>query len=143
MSVCDQWVFWEAVDINGTYLLNQELPTNDLMQGIQFRLLQLDHGGGRCRCWKLTQLEFKTATSTSLIQIVSGNETFDDSKVCHSEHQDGGIFCSANAYEARGFVTIAVPFPGSQGVQNCPDYSLLSDVQPAFPENCDTTSPRM
>jgi len=104
----------------------------------------VDHGVGECNCWNLSLL--KITVTSQLPFVIADGQNFDGSKVCHSEHGNGGVFCNGAVYEVRGLVTNAVALSGNQSVDNCPgnsNSSLFPNMQSALPINCDTTSPKM
>lgn len=42
-----------AIPVNTTSNVSESLQHSDAVRGLQIRLLQLEHGGGKCNCWKI------------------------------------------------------------------------------------------
>ena len=93
------------------------------MLGMQFRLLQLEHGGGECNCWEVMQVQGRVDNSASLLT----NHCF-------------VRYCGGSASDARGVITEALYFGLNSG-RRCPDTTsstLISNKGPAITENCST-----
>ena len=124
------------------------LPKNDSMSikpqphdsaaadGFQLRLLQLEHGGGMCNCWKLTR-----------ISVDCGVGMTDTSAATCSLDQHGMLiksdeaFCNDYASMARGLITEVY----CSNSEPCPGDSdtLLPSGGPALPSHCETSDFRM
>ena len=57
---------------NGNRSINISCP--EAVQGIQLRLLQLEHGGGGCNCWELEELEFTFGSGQTAPISLMNNE---------------------------------------------------------------------
>ena len=93
------------------------------MLGMQFRLLQLEHGRGECNCWEVMQVQGRVNNSASLLN-----------NHCLVR------YCGGSASDARGVITEALYFGQSSG-RRCPDTTsstLISNKGPAITENCST-----
>ena len=104
--------------------------------GFQLRLLQLEHGGGQCNCWKLTR-----------ISVDCGEGMTDTSSAMCSQQDLGSdiiLFCRDYASRARGLIT-EVYCSVSNNSEPCPGDSdtLLPSGGPALPSHCETSDFRM
>lgn len=148
-----------AVIIPDEWTLMAEIPVDKLRQrlnnlgapslsnssnsslGVQFRLLQLEHGGGICNCWNLAMFSVKLDGGASM--------TLGSNTVCFDSPTSGFTteFCQGGVgtLEARGMITTVLYFSGNNG-ERCPGDSgltLISRRGPAFPLNCAMITPRM
>ena len=108
--------------------------------GVQFRLLQLDHGGGGCNCWRLERLEVVLNNDTRISLPLVGRH-----QVCSriSSGTGDNIFCGRFANEARGVITKILTYDGVIS-DNCPgDRMLISSKGSPLPASCDHVVPRM
>ena len=129
------WVFLAEVNLTQDFDQVIEFTLNDTEQGVQFRFLQMEHGGGECNCWDLiTALEiFLDDTMMAVSPCIQTDSTVT------------ALLCGLRASEPRGATTIGYYFTGSDG-EMCPGNSsvgLISDQGPPLPQNCATASPRM
>ena len=106
--------------------------------GFQLRLLQLEHGGGQCNCWRLTN-----------ITVDCGVDMIDTSTAMCSQQGRSGtdnkkLFCRDFASTARGMIT-EVYCSVSNNSEPCPGDSdtLLPSGGPALPSHCETSDFRM
>jgi hypothetical protein len=139
------WVFISVVNTsdashNQTHYLSQniELPSDSTADGMQLRLLQLEHGGEGCHCWEVEALNL------SGYMINEGYSMGDPS--CFSRGRDDPeqqIFCSGVARRARGLVTEVFYFTNHSGERCTQRRNLIPNRGPALPENCSTITPRM
>ena len=53
-----QWKQAAVIPVEDNGVQNVTLSYPEAVQGIQLRLLQLEHGGGGCNCWEVEELEF-------------------------------------------------------------------------------------
>ena len=106
-----------------------EVPVD--CHGFQLKLLQREHGGGGCNCWRVASLALSNCS----------NGNYSDFVACSMEgHTRNGSFCSDSARKPRGMITTA--FLSSN---ECPgDSDRLDPLKgSSIPLNCDEMSPRM
>lgn len=144
-----EWTFLAEVSISGEQVRSHSiiLPSDLLPRGLQFRLLQLEHGGKGCNCWEVEEftaaLHVPNSAAVSLAAFTNINK-FE----CFSRGQQNAgkqTFCFGSGNEARGVITKALYFGGEVGAE-CPgnsDSMLISPKGMALPENCDSVNPRM
>lgn len=129
--------------------LQLELQLEYHATGIQLRLLQLEHRGGLCDCWRLETL---AATLNPVPNTRTPiQHSFNLSNACHSEllNTTNQEFCCGNGYEARGVITDVFNFTqqASSTVDvNCignSNETLFPGVIPALTEDCETETARM
>ena len=128
-----EWRFVSEIDpsvgFDGTLSFTTDGSSED---GVQFRLLQLQHGGGKCNCW--TVLEASAA-------INGGPNNTLSMCVRASSRSNIYTFCGGTASKARGFIS-EVQNHGNK-TDECPDNSsiaLISSKGPPLPRNCPSTS---
>ena len=125
------WMTLISIPINGSQnisVMENMTLANSSVFGVQFRLLQLEHGGGECNCWDVMQVQGRFNNSTSLL-----------TNYCLVR------YCGGSASDARGVITEALYFNGSN-VNRCPGGSnstLISNKGPAITENCSMITPRL
>ena len=117
------------------------VPQLDEGVGVQFRLLQLEHGGGRCNCWRLERMEVVLSNGTKI------SLSFEPPHVCHREsgNNDNSVICGRYASEARGVITRVLTYDGVI-TNDCPSDSrttLISSKGSPLPASCDQMVPRM
>ena len=105
----DEWSHLANLSIpshNSTYHVLQE--TAELrggrggggVGGLQFRLLQLEHGGDECNCWGVHKMSFKVTGMSNL------SHTWIDNDTCfESSRSSSGDFCGGVARKSRGRVS--------------------------------------
>lgn len=143
-----EWMFLAQIRFSGGSLLSQSIavPDNGSAQvGVQFRLLQLEHGGEGCNCWDVERfsvaLHALNSSTVSLAAITNINkfECFS-----HGQLNSGRqTFCYGNGNEARGVISKALYFSDERAGVECPGNSgslLISPKGPAVPENCDSAA---
>ena len=123
------------------YLADKSTPVNiereqlhdSAAGGFQIRVLQLEHGGGRCNCWILNTIRVNCEgdmvdTSTDMC----GHQGLAD--------DDSMLFCNDYASRARGLIT-EVYCSVSNNSEPCPGDSdtLLPSRGPALPSHCETS----
>ena len=135
----DQLLGWRFLaEISPKENFNRSLevvPQLDEGVGVQFRLLQLEHGGGRCNCWRLERLK-----------VVINNDTlsFVPPHVC-LRVSDNDEICGGFASYARGVITKVLAYNGTI-TEDCPGDSrttLISNKGSPLPASCDQVVPRM
>ena len=138
-----EWMLWGSYDTTDmdSKKLGNRLPSQ--RTGIQFRVLQLEHGGGGCNCWKVEHFRFKLRSSNSTLNMLNN--------ICHTHFRiSPNTFCRGSGFQTRGFVSRAVYSDIDHATQiinvrECPggtDRSLFFYTKPALPVNCGT-NPRM
>lgn len=112
------------------------LTLNSPVQGVQFRLLQLEHGGGGCNCWSLDSMAVTLDNSAGSI----AGET----DTCFTTGTGVGSFCDGGAEQARGLITRVFYFSGISGTR-CVGINdmLISNQGPSVPPNCFMMIPRL
>ena len=113
--------------------LDIEVPVDS--HGFQLKLLQREHGGGGCNCWRAASLALSNCS----------NESYSDSVACSMKgHTSSGSFCLGHARLPRGMITTAF-YCSELSSDECPGDSGRLDPKKgsALPLNCDKMSPRM
>ena len=113
--------------------LDIEVPVDS--HGFQLKLLQREHGGGGCNCWRVASLALSNCS----------NGSYSDSVPCSMEgNTSSGSFCSDSARKPRGMITTAFYCPKLSS-DKCPgDSDRLDPLKGSvLPLNCDEMSPRM
>ena len=118
-----------SVGFDGTLSFTTDGSSED---SVQFRLLQLQHGGGDCNCW--TVLEASAA--------INGGQN-DTLSMCvrASSRSNIYMFCGGIASKARGFIS-DVQNIGNK-TDECPDNSSMPSFLnkgPSLPLHCPITS---
>ena len=137
-----EWVFLAEISPNETFNSSvQVVPQIDQGYGVQFRLLQPEHGGGRCNCWRLERLEVVLSNGTRI------RLSFALPHVCLrvSDHNIDANICGNFASDARGVITRVLTYSGVIS-NDCPGDSgttLISSKGPPLPASCDQVVPRM
>lgn len=154
----EEWIFLDEVNIsavsaNSITSSQFELPQNGSARGVQFRFLQLEHGGTGCNCWEVMHVTVSLALSDPpvLRQLAMGNfENINHVKCLVQGLENDGEekFCFSFANEARGAITQVFFFSNDPGVDThlCPGESRSELITPkgsTLPENCNTMTPRM
>ena len=125
------WMTLVSIPINGSQNIisvMENMTLADSVFGVQFRLLQLEHGGGECNCWEVMQVQGRVNNSTSLLN-----------NHCLVR------YCGGSGSDARGVITEVLYFGLNSG-RRCPtksDSTLISNKGPAITENCSTITPRL
>ena len=117
-----------SIPINGSQNIMKNMTLANSAFGVQFRLLQLEHGGGECNCWDVMQVQSRVNNSASLLN-----------NHCLVR------YCGGSASDARGVITEALYFGLNSG-KRCPDTTssmLISKKGPAITEDCSTIIPRL
>ena len=127
-SVIGDWITVDALPVNISSAVAHNLNFDSTVGGVQFRTLQLEHGGGGCNCWRNSFSVDGASRSTSACFRVPTS----------------GSFCDGNARDARGVIRSALYF--NMSGEDCPgdsDSTLISNKGPPLLKNCSTTTPRM
>ena len=141
----ESWV--ERARLNLTSAAGQQRSLTDSFdvdeeeEWVQFRVLQLEHGGGSCNCWMVNSMSLQTGPN-ALTPVLRQD-------VCYSQprsSQPGVVMpvlmlCMGNAAEARGGVTRLFYFNSTQDQseeKNCSgfDNRLISNQGPSLPATC-------
>ena len=136
-----EWRYLAAEIITRTITIERNAAQIDYSaaDGFQLRLLQLEHGGGQCNCWRLNS-----------ISVDCGGDMTDTSTAMCSQQglniigSDIILFCLDYASRARGMIT-EVYCSVSNNSEPCPGDSdtLLPSGGPALPSHCETSDFRM
>lgn len=112
-----------------------ELPVDS--HGFQLKLLQTEHGGGGCNCWRVA----------SIVLGNCSNGSYNASGACSKE--GGGTsgslnFCLDYPPNPRGMITAAF-YCSELSSDECPGGrdNLIPSKGSALPPNCSEMSPRM
>ena len=138
-SAIGDWITLAALPVNATSSTTPTLDFNDSVKGVQFRLLQLEHGGGGCNCWTVQAFSF---------MAISGDACYIKGSQSQSRLIGNRRFCGGIASDARGLISRVLYFNGSNDGEDCPGDSsstLISNKGPPLPQdyNCSTAIPRM
>ena len=114
----------------------RSLPLSSSVQGVQFRVLQLEHGGGGCNCWYLLSVAVTLDSASAQLLSSENNTCFTTSS--------SPAYCDGGAGEARGVVTRVFYFPGNNGTMCGNDTdTLIPNQGPSLPPNCSMEIPRL
>ena len=124
-SATTDWRVLAKIDPNIGFneTLNFTTDPGSSALGAQFRLLQLEHGGGSCNCWSVEE---------AIVESIGGRQ---EVGVCFRTQES--LFCGGNASRARGFVSRSIPLSPMLSV--CPARSsefLIAPKEPPLPQNC-------
>ena len=135
-SAIGNWITLAALPVDATSSTTLILDFNDSVKGVQFRLLQLEHGGRGCNCWRMEAFNFMT---------ISGDACYIKGSQSQSRSIGNRRFCGGIASDARGLISRVLYFNGTNG-EDCPGDSsltLISNKGPSLPIDCSTAIPRM
>ena len=141
-STVAEWMTLDVIRI-GTYYNQTRNLTHfsscDVL-GVQFRLLQLEHGGFECNCWEFVSLEARVSDNlyiyNSMYQCAS------------TENKRQNPYCGGSVLDARGLITNVLYLYRVNSAKwsgNCPGDSnieLISNKGPPLP-SCSTATPRL
>ena len=105
--------------------LNLTIPGSSAL-GVEFRLLQLEHGGGSCNCWSVEE---------AIVESIGGLIINQEVGMCFRTQESE--FCGGTASRARGF--ISTPTLQTSTVNDCPERSsefLIAPKESPLPQNC-------
>ena len=124
-----EWRF--LADLNVSMSILTQLHDSAAADSFQLRLLQLEHGGGMCNCWKLTRISVDCGVGM----------TDTSAATCNHDLQGTLAFCNDYASMARGLITEVY----CNNSEPCPGDSdtLLPSRGPALPSHCETSDFRM
>ena len=115
---------------------------------IQFRVVQLEHGGGHCNCWGIANFSvFSTGEDGGRLTVNLTNGCAHESMPMEDDILDGcspqveQMFCDGSASVPRGVVSkphLRNPNGSSLPCENIVNGSHVSDPQPSLPQTCDT-----
>ncbi len=134
-----EWSDVTALDIGSPDQIIMETLNLDVyssVQGVQFRLIQLEHGGGNCNCWTLDSMSVTSNDQAAITLSYQNDSCF--------ETGDAWIFCDGNAKDARGMVTRVFYTAGSNGTE-CANHGdiLIASQGPSLPQDCTAVTPRL
>ena len=131
-----EWRFLAAEFVTRTINIekNEAQIHHSAADGFQLRLLQLEHGGRQCNCWRLN----------SITVDCGGDMTDNSTAMCSQQGNTSSLFCGGYASRARGLIT-EVYCSVSNNSEPCPGDSdtLLPSGGPALPSHCETSDFRM
>ena len=121
----------------------ETLHLDGSVEGVQFRVVQFEHGGGGCNCWAIFFGQI-------MVIIDDQQQTLGTGDFCLSSGLNDDCFCGTRANEARGTITAAFYFAtnSTSSGEMCPGDSNSIIVSaheqgPSLPQNCSTITPRM
>ena len=133
-SAIGDWITKDAIPLLGGGPQTYHLNFDSTVEGMQFRLLQLEHGGGPCNCWEVQSFAIAGANIT---------------QACYSRGTNSRsineFYCDGIASDARGVISHALYFNDVNG-EDCPGDSssiLISNKGHLLPQDCSTAIPRM
>ena len=158
-----EWALLLAIDLADTSPGDFEsinlTSLDQTTPGVQLRLVQLEHGGGRCSCWELEELsailqQQDSENSINPRSMVGFSESSSSGEIsaalCHSEYRNKTRFCGGSIYETRGVVLKALYLPTANESDSdvmiasaCPGGSNDSLFEAPFRENCSGVTLRM
>lgn len=141
----DEWTTLSAIKPLNTSLYSQvsaNFSVDGSVGGLQFRLLQLEHGGGSCNCWTFESMTVTLDNQTESLLLGEGDICFTSGEMGQGPRP--GTFCYDDAGVARGSITRVLYFPGNNG-STCGknNNTLISSLGPSLPDNCSTVTPRL
>ena len=128
-----------------------EVQFPDNSHFIQFRVVQLEHGGGHCNCWGIANFTvFSTEEDGGpTVNLTNGcaqeSMFMDDDILDYCSPQVEQMFCEGSASVPRGVVSrphLRNLNSSSPPCERIVNGSHVSDPQPPLPQTCDTF-PRM
>ena len=123
-----EWRFLAEIDPKIELNDILDLPPDDessvqgTVQGVQFRLLQLEHGGGSCNCWSvLTAMVMwsgSNCTDNICVENIRGHHCYRMS----ANQENQRYICGGTASGARGFISKATQLKEGDGnsFEMCP-----------------------
>ena len=137
-----EWMTLDVIRISTYYNQTRNLThfsSCDVL-GVQFRLLQLEHGGFECNCWEFVSLEARVSDNlyiyNSMYQCAS------------TESKWQNLYCGGSVLDARGLITNVLYLYRVNSAEwngSCPGDSnieLISNKGPPLP-SCSTATPRL
>ena len=140
-----EWVTLDVIRIGTFYNQTRNLTydsESDVL-GMQFRLLQLEHGGSECNCWEIVSLKARIDNMDSPRSISHPNDTC--VKRSTSVEKTRMLYCRSQVYDARGVITTVLYFI-NKNLNGCPNTSeeeIISYKGPPLSEDCSTAIPRL
>ena len=124
-----QWIYLADIGLNETF--DGTLQAIDVQDRIQFRLLQLEHGGGVCNCWDIESFRLRDVDGNSQLMAFDFNQTdVVDQYLCNRSGPGvvpGSRICGGDrGRDAREIVTKVFNIDDNNGVvsvdnNECPD----------------------
>ena len=140
-SAIGNWITLAALPVDATSSTTPTLDFNEGVKGVQFRLLQLEHGGGDCNCWRMQSFNI-----TINNRMLSGDACYITGSQSGSRSIANCTFCGGIASDARGGISHVLYFNDVNDGEDCPGDSnsiLISNKGPPLPHDCSTAIPRM
>ena len=141
-----EWMFLAELSPRQTQSQTLDFTLHNSSVGFQFRLLQLEHGGGSCNCWLVRTeiLDLNISQSEEMLSILPNNLTScvrSDRRDQDGEHE----FCGGLARDARG--VISKEFSVDRSMGGCPGDSSTELLSPRGPPTvdgaCNSSIPHM
>ena len=99
----------DLADISLTETFNELLQAIDVQDRIQFRLVQLEHGGGVCNCWDIESFRLDVDGNSQFMAFDFSRTDAVDQYLCHRSGPGvipGSRICGGDqGRDARGIVT--------------------------------------
>ena len=136
-TTVQEWTPLIAIPTNESFREMIPFELSGTADGVQFRFLQLEHGGGQCSCWRVT---VNTITLNGISAPVSS--------VCFvtTDPATPSTACAGSASVERGGMTTVMYLPGRSGGEQCPANSSQGLIAPQISpllQDCASTTPRM
>ena len=138
-----EWMTLDVIRIGTYYNQTRNLTyfsSCDVL-GVQFRLLQLEHGGFKCNCWKVVSLKARVSDHLYI---------YNSMYQCSStENKTRILYCGGSVLDARGLITSVFYFYfyTSELDWYCPgdSYMLIANKGPPLPSlsQCSIATPRL
>ena len=132
-SAIGNWITKDAIPLLGGGPRTYHLNFDSTVEGVQFRLLQLEHGGGGCNCWEVQSFAIAGANIQPCYLRGTNSRSINE------------FYCDGIASDSRGVISHALYFNDVNG-EDCPGDSsstLISNKGPPLPQDCSTAIPRM
>ena len=136
-TTVQEWTPLTAMPLNETSSEVIPFELSDTADGVQFRFLQLEHGGGQCSCWRVT------------VNTVIFNETRSGfTRTCSlvTDQASPSEACTGSASVERGGITIVKYLSNRIAGEDCPADSsqgLIANRSSPLSQDCASTTPRM
>ena len=137
-----EWMTLDVIRIGTYYNQTKNLTyfSSCNVLGVQFRLLQLEHGGFECNCWEVVSLVARVSDHLYIY-----NSTY---QCASTESKWQNLYCGGRFLDARGLITNVLYLYRVNSAEwngGCPGDSnieLISNKGPPLP-SCSTATPRL